>query len=69
MENQNQNESESTLEVVEERLKMIDSLIQKFSGFPDVQQTLKEARESRLESEEEIMNYYDLTDLAKTKLN
>jgi hypothetical protein len=69
MENQNQNESESTLEVVEERLKMIDSLIQKFSGFPDVQQTLKEARESLLESEEEIMNYYDLTDLAKTKLN
>ena len=69
MENQNQNESESTLEVVEERLKMIDSLIQKFSGFPDVQQTLKEAKESLLESEEEIMNYYDLTDLAKTKLN
>ena len=30
---------------------------------------LKEARESLLESEEEIMNYYDLTDLAKTKLN
>jgi len=69
MEDQNQNESESTLEVVEERLKMIDSLIQKFSGFPDVQQSLKEARESLLESEEEIMNYYDLTDLAKTKLN
>ncbi len=48
---------------------MLDDLIIKFSGFPDVQQTLKEAKESLLESEEEIMNYYDLTDLAKTKLN
>tara|TARA_B100000287_G_scaffold177920_1_gene167989 strand:- start:309 stop:518 length:210 start_codon:yes stop_codon:yes gene_type:complete len=69
MKNQNLEVGESSIEVVKERLKMLDDLIIKFSGFPDVQQTLKEAKESLLESEEEIMNYYDLTDLAKTKLN
>ena len=59
---------EASLDVVKDRIKMLDDLIVKFSGLPDVQQTLKEAKTSILESEEEIMSYYDLTHSAKTKL-
>ena len=59
---------EASLDVVKDRIKMLDDLIVKFSGLPDVQQTLKEAKTSILESEEEIMSYYDLTQIAKTKL-
>ena len=56
---------EASLDVVKDRIKMLDDLIVKFSGLPDVQQTLKEAKTSILESEEEIMSYYDLTSLEK----
>ena len=47
----------------------IDGLIEKFKGLPDVQEKLEGARNALVESEEEIMNYYDLTDIAKRDLN
>ena len=58
-----------TLDLVKERLETIDDLIKKFKGLPKVQESLQGAKAALLESEEEIMSYYDLTDLAKSKLN
>ena len=55
----------SELELVNERLKQIDEIMEKFSGFPDVKQKLQGARDALVESEEEIMAYYDLTSLEK----
>ena len=60
---------EPTLDLVKERMAKIDGLIEKFKDLPDVQQKLQGARSALLESEEEIMNYYDLTDIAKHDLN
>ena len=60
---------EPTLDLVKERMAKIDGLIEKFKDLPDVQQKLEGARNALLESEEEIMNYYDLTDIAKRNLN
>mgnify|MGYP001263803956 FL=1 len=51
----------SELELVNDRLKQIDELKKKFSGFPEVQEKLQSARDALVESEEEIMTYYDLT--------
>ena len=59
----------SALEIVKERLKQIDNIKDKFSGFPEVQQKLQGAKDALQESEEEMMNYYDLTDIAKRDLN
>jgi hypothetical protein len=56
---------DSSLELVNERLKQIDEISAKFVGFPDVQKKLLDARNSLVESEEEIMTYYDLTSLEK----
>ncbi len=53
----------SELELVNKRLKQIDELKEKFSGFPEVQEKLQGARNALVESEEEIMTYYDLTSL------
>ena len=53
------------LDLVNERLKQIDELKEKFSGFPEVQEKLQGARDALVESEEEIMTYYDLTSLEK----
>ena len=53
----------SELELVNDRLKQIDELKKKFSGFPEVQEKLQSARDALVESEEEIMTYYDLTSL------
>ncbi len=53
------------LNLVKERLKQIDDIKEKFSGFPDVQQKLQSARDALIESEEEIMTYYDLTSIEK----
>ena len=53
------------LELVNDRLKQIDELKKKFSGFPEVQEKLQSARDALVESEEEIMTYYDLTSLEK----
>ena len=47
----------------------INGLIEKFKDLPDVQQKLQGAKDALQESEEEIMNYYDLTDIAKRNLN
>ena len=55
----------SELELVNKRLKQIDELKEKFSGFPEVQEKLQSAREALVDSEEEIMTYYDLTSLEK----
>ena len=47
----------------------IDGLIEKFKDLPDVQEKLQGAKNALVESEEEIMNYYDLTDIAQRGLN
>ena len=60
---------EPTLDLVKERMAKIDGLIEKFKDLPDVQQKLQGAKDALQESEEEIMNYYDLTDIAKRNLN
>ena len=52
---------DSTLNLVKERLEQIDKLKNKFSGFPEVQEKLQNAKNALVESEEEIMTYYDLT--------
>jgi len=56
---------DSSLDLVNERLKQIDKIKEKFSGFPEVQEKLQSARNALVESEEEIMTYYDLTSLKK----
>jgi hypothetical protein len=58
---------DSSLDLVKERLKQIDDIMEKFSGFPDVQEKLQGARDALVESEEEIMTYYDLTSIEKYK--
>ena len=60
---------EPTLNLVKERLDQINGLIEKFKDLPEVQQKLQGAKNALQESEEEIMNYYDLTDIAKRDLN
>ena len=56
---------DSELGLVNDRLKQIDDIMEKFSGFPEVQEKLQGARDALVESEEEIMTYYDLTSLEK----
>ena len=58
-----------TLDLVKERMDQINGLMEKFKDLPDVQQKLQGAKDALQESEEEIMNYYDLTDIAKRDLN
>jgi len=60
---------EPKLELVKERLMQIDKIMEKFKYLPDVQQKLQGAKDALRESEEEIMHYYDLTDLTKHGLN
>ena len=60
---------EPKLELVKERLMQIDKIMEKFKYLPDVQQKLQGAKDALQESEEEIMNYYDLTDIANRDLN
>ena len=60
---------EPKLELVKERLMQIDKIMEKFKDLPDVQQKLQGAKDALQESEEEMMNYYDLTDIAKRNLN
>ena len=54
---------DSSLDLVNERLKQIDDIMEKFSGFPEVQEKLQGAKDALRESEEEIMTYYDLTSI------
>ena len=56
---------DSSLDIVKDRLKQIDEIKEKFSGFPEVQKKLQSARDALVESEEEIMTYYDLTSIEK----
>ena len=60
---------EPTLDLVKERMDQINGLMEKFKDLPDVQQKLQGAKDALQESEEEMMNYYDLTDIAKRNLN
>ena len=60
---------EPTLDLVKERMNQINGLMEKFKDLPEVQQKLQGAKDALQESEEEIMNYYDLTDIAKRDLN
>ena len=60
---------EPTLDLVKERMDQINGLMEKFKDLPEVQQKLQGAKDALKESEEEIMNYYDLTDIAKRNLN
>ena len=60
---------EPTLDLVKERMAQIDGIMEKFKYLPDVQRKLQGAKDALVESEEEIMNYYDLTDIAKRDLN
>ena len=60
---------EPTLDLVKERMDQINGLMEKFKDLPDVQQKLQGAKDALQESEEEIMNYYDLTDIEKRDLN
>ena len=60
---------EPTLDLVKERMDQINGLIEKYKDLPDVQQKLQGAKDALKESEEEMMNYYDLTDIAKRNLN
>ena len=56
---------DSALDDVKARLKQIDKIKEKFSGFPEVQEKLQNAKKALVESEEEIMTYYDLTSIEK----
>ena len=60
---------EPKLDLVKERMEQIDKIMEKFKDLPDVQQKLQGAKDALQESEEEIMHYYDLTDLSKHGLN
>ena len=60
---------EPTLDLVKERMDQINGLMEKFKDLPEVQQKLQGAKDALQESEEEMMNYYDLTDIAKRNLN
>ena len=60
---------EPTLDLVKKRMDQINGLMEKFKDLPNVQQKLQGAKDALQESEEEIMNYYDLTDIAKRDLN
>ena len=60
---------EPKLDLVKERMEQIDKIMKKFKDLPDVQKKLQGAKDALQESEEEIMHYYDLTDLKKHGLN
>ena len=60
---------EPALDLVKDRMDQINGLMEKFKDLPEVQQKLQGAKDALIESEEEIMNYYDLTDIAKRNLN
>ena len=55
----------SALKLVKERLEQIDKIKDKFKNLPDVQEKLKNAKESLIEREEELTKSYNLTSLEK----
>ena len=60
-----QQNHDSALDLVKERLAQIDKIKDKFSGFPEVQQKLQSAKKALVESEEELVTYYGLINLEK----
>ena len=50
-----------TVRVSKKDRKKIDKIKKKFSGFPEVQEKLQNAKDALIESEEELVTYYDLT--------
>ena len=60
---------EPKLDLVKERMAQIDKIMEKFKYLPDVQQKLQGAKSALEESEEELLHYYDPTDIAKRDLN
>ncbi len=62
-------EYEPVIDLVKEQMEKLDNLMAKFEDLPDVQEKLQSAKDALQENEEEIMNYYDLTDIAKRNLN
>ena len=53
---------DSTLNLVKERLEQIGKIKDKFSGFPEVQEKLQNAREALVEKEKELMTFQSITD-------
>ena len=53
---------DSTLNLVKERLEQIDNIKDKFSGFPEVQEKLQNAREALVEKEKELMTFQSIAD-------
>ena len=53
------------LDLVKEHLEQIDKIKEKFSGFPEVQEKLKNVKDLLIEREEELTKYYNLTSLEK----
>jgi division protein CdvB (Snf7/Vps24/ESCRT-III family) len=46
---------DSALELVKERLEQIDKIKNKFSGFPEVLEKLKNVKDTLIESEKELI--------------
>ena len=51
---------DSALDLVKERLEQIDKIKDKFSGFPEIQEKLKNAKNALIESEKDFKTYYNL---------
>ena len=69
MEDQKPEEYKPVLDLVKEQMEKLDTIMAKFQQLPDVQEKLRSAKSALQENEEEIMSYYDLTDLDKRNLN
>ena len=57
----NQNH-DSALDLIKDRLEQIEKIQNKFSGFPEVQDKLQNAREALVEKEKELMTFQSITD-------
>ena len=69
MEDQKPEEYKPVLDLVKEQMEKLDTIMAKFQQLPDVQEKLRSAKSALQENEQEIMSYYDLTDLDKRNLN
>ena len=69
MEDQKSEEYKPALDLVKEQMEKLDTIMAKFQQLPDVQEKLRSAKSALQENEQEIMSYYDLTDLDKRNLN
>ena len=69
MEDQKSEEYKPALDLVKEQMEKLDTIMAKFQRLPEVQEKLRSAKSALQENEQEIMSYYDLTDLDKRNLN